>query len=238
MANTYAGYALPYINISWGRACRVIPSRFPPIHLFEDLGNPADWEVLAEIESFTNPRLQESIGELDKLPIHQRPSGPGTTYRVAPFVHASEDHPGRFNSGGFGALYLAETLETALREVCHHHGCFLASTSEPSQWTGTFRVLRTALTTTVFDGRIPDFAKPDDCAQPQHFAAEARLSEENGVLYDSLRNPGALCAALFRPDASGPLIQGEHIRYHWNGSDIDMVEHHPGSPSARIEMLG
>ena len=38
---------------------RIIPSTYPPINFFEDLVDPAEMEILWEIESLTNERLQQ-----------------------------------------------------------------------------------------------------------------------------------------------------------------------------------
>ena len=64
-------------RISWPRTWRVIRAIFPPIALFEDIADPADWEAIASAEAKTNPRVAESVGMLDLVPPARRVSGPG-----------------------------------------------------------------------------------------------------------------------------------------------------------------
>ena len=37
---------------------------YPPIDLFEDIADPADWELIAAAEAKTNPRVREEIGAI------------------------------------------------------------------------------------------------------------------------------------------------------------------------------
>ena len=59
--------ALAVSEVRWQPCFRVIPSRFPPIHLFERVSSPEDWEALYWLESLTNPRLRDEIKELIRL---------------------------------------------------------------------------------------------------------------------------------------------------------------------------
>ena len=43
---------------------RIVASRLPTIHLFERVADPADWDALYKLESMTNPRIRNEIGEL------------------------------------------------------------------------------------------------------------------------------------------------------------------------------
>lgn len=79
---------------------------YPPIDLFEDIADPEDWPLPIAAEMKTNPRLTESIGNLDQVPAGRRVSGPGASYLMAPFTHASPDRPSRFSDGRFGVLYI------------------------------------------------------------------------------------------------------------------------------------
>ena len=107
----------PLATIDWPSAVRLIESKYPPIDLFEDLADPEDWELLAAAEAKTNPRIAETIGNLDLVPVERRVSGPGASYVMAPFTHCSPDRPGRFHDGHFGAYYAAKTFETAVAGV-------------------------------------------------------------------------------------------------------------------------
>ena len=79
-------------HLEWKGAVRIIRSLFPPIDLFEDIADPADWPLLIAAEQKTNPRLMETIGHLDLVPSERRVSGPGASWLMAPFTpHLAEE---------------------------------------------------------------------------------------------------------------------------------------------------
>ena len=100
-----------------------------------DIADPADWPLLISAEQKTNPRLMESIGELDRVPPGRRVGGAGASFIMAPFVHVSAERVSRFSNGSFGVLYAGRTFEVALMETMHHNGRFMASTEEAPGWT-------------------------------------------------------------------------------------------------------
>ena len=81
--------SLPITRIAWRGAVRIIRSIFPPIDLFEDIADPADWPLLIAAEQKTNPRLMETIGNLDLVPPDRRVSGAGASWLMAPFTHVA-----------------------------------------------------------------------------------------------------------------------------------------------------
>jgi hypothetical protein len=215
----------PVAHTFWPRAHRIINSKYPPISLFEDIANPADWELLASAESKTNPRLFEGIGNLAHVPHERRVAGPGASWVMAPFVHASPDRPGRFHSGDDGAYYAGDSSEVALFETIYHFENFLRATSEPP-CSATFRELVGQLEADLHDLRGLEFAgclEPNSYAESQRMAAELREQGSPGVLYPSVRYPGGLCVALFYPDVPRIPSQASHYRYHWNGDRVTHV---------------
>jgi len=50
------------------------PITVPPIDLFEDIADPADWEAIRSAESKTGPGIAESVGMLDLVPFDRRVS--------------------------------------------------------------------------------------------------------------------------------------------------------------------
>ena len=60
-------------RVDWPQAWRIIASRYPPIHLFERVSaNPAVWDALIALESATNPRLRDEIGEISLVAPERR----------------------------------------------------------------------------------------------------------------------------------------------------------------------
>ncbi len=214
-------------QVEWPGAVRIIRSAFPPIDLFEDIADPADWPLLILAEMKTNPRLMETIGNLDLVPASRRVSGPGASWLMAPFTHVSRDRPSRFSDGSFGVLYVAESFETALFETIHHHGRFMARTREAPGWTSQFRELVLAI-----DGKLHDLRgeraresallQPDDYSESQALGAKLRAAKSDGVVYPSVRRAGGECAGLFWPDLASNAMQGRHLDYHWNGERVDL----------------
>ena len=63
------GGDIPVSRVEWEGAVRIIRSAFPPVDLFEDIADPADWPLLISAEQKTNPRVMASIGNLDLVPV-------------------------------------------------------------------------------------------------------------------------------------------------------------------------
>lgn len=212
------------VRVRWPKAYRLIRSIFPPIDLFEDIADPADWEALASAEAKTNPRLWEHLGRLDLVPPERRVSGPGASLLMAPFVHVSPDRPGRFTDGTYGVFSVGDSEEVSIREVAHHHARFMAATSEPPGWTSQFRMLVTKLDLDLHDVRPrEDCHRPDDYAPSQALGRSLRQSGNNGVLYRSVRSPGGECAGLFWPDLMPAPVQADHFDFHWDGARVDRI---------------
>lgn len=219
---------LPIVRIEWPSAVRIIRSAFPPIDLFEDIADPADWPLLISAEQKTNPRIMATIGNLDLVPLSRRVGGSGATYLMAPFTHASPDRPSRFTDGTHGVLYAANGFETALFETIHHHGLFMAGTSEPAGWTSQFREIVLTVGADLHDLRAAaaDHAEaldPRSYASSQALAANLRRQGSEGIVYQSVRHPEGQCVALFYPDLAAHTIQGRHLDYHWDGQRVDLV---------------
>jgi RES domain len=214
----------PVIDVNWRGAVRIIRSAYPPIDLFEDIADPADWPLLISAEQKTNPRLMENLGNLDLVPPERRVGGPGATYLMAPFTHVSADRPSRFTDGRFGVLYAASTFETALFETMHHHARFMKRTSEPAGWTSQFREIVLDIGGALHDVRgIAAVHAPDDYSQSQALGQALRSQESNGVIYQSVRCAGGECAGLFYPDLAANAAQGRHLDYHWDEERVDLV---------------
>lgn len=220
--------SIPIADIAWKDARRIIRSVHPPIDLFEDIADPADWPLLIAAEQRTNPRLAERLGALDLVPTHRRVGGAGASWLMAPFTHVSPDRPSRFSDGSFGVLYVAQVFETALAETMHHHARFMARTAEPPGWTSQFREIVLDVDGRLHDlraggGDIAAALDPDDQSEGRRLGAALRAAGSEGVAYPSVRDHGRDCVGLFWPDLASNPRQGRHLDYHWNGSEVDLV---------------
>ncbi len=216
----------PVSRVEWAGAVRIIRSAFPPIDLFEDIADPADWPLLISAEQKTNPRIMASIGNLDLVPVERRVGGPGASWLMAPFTHISPDRPSRFTDGSYGVFYVGKVFETALFETIHHHARFMARTAESPGWTSQFREIVLSVSADLHDLRRaaghPALAG-DSYAASQALAKTLRSAGSDGVVYPSTRHAGGECAGLFYPDCASDPVQGRHLDYHWDGVRVDLV---------------
>ena len=214
-------------KLDWPDACRLVPSRFPPISLFERVAEPADLDVVFAIEALGNPRLRDETGELSLVPAEHRISGPGTGAIMAAFTHLNPEGS-RFSDGSYGVYYAANDLDTAVAEVGHHRTLFLSRTREPAIEID-LRCYRLRVKSTLCElrGLNTDHADhaalydPDSYAASQVFGLARRVAGDAGIAFDSVRRPGGECVALFTPRATvPPARQAEHVTLRWNGERI------------------
>lgn len=225
--------AIPVSEVKWEGAVRIIRSIYPPIDLFEDIADPADWPLLISAEQKTNPRIMENIGNLDLVPEGRRVGGNGASYLMAPFTHVSSDRKSRFSDGTYGVLYAGNTFEVALLETVHHNTKFMARTNEAPGWSSQFREIVLSVDARLHDlrGQNPDHAeafKPDDYTPSQALAIQLRDGGSNGIVYPSIRRESGECVGLFYPDLASNAIQGRHLDYHWDGERVDLYRN-PGN---------
>jgi RES domain-containing protein len=213
----------PVKRIRWNQAYRIVPSRFPPVGVYDRIADPADLDALFAIEALTNPRLREEAGALKQVPREHRISGPGSTPVMAAFTHLNPDGS-RFSDGTWGVFYAAHSVATAVEETVYHRERFLAATAEPV-CDIEMRCYRTSVDCKLHDIRGGWVAAHD----PASYAASVALARElrdagsNGIVYDSARHRGGECLAAFQPDAVAPCTQAQHLVYRWDGTRIAQV---------------
>lgn len=217
---------IPVTDVRWQPCYRIIPSRFPPIALFEAVADPADLEAVFQIEAMTNDRLREEAGDLALVPPEDRIAGPGTSPIMAAFTHLNPEGD-RFTDGSYGVFYAGRTLGTAIAETRHHRTRFLAATDEPAQELD-MRVYAVDLHAALHDiremrGTHAALYHPDSYAVAQETARRLRDEGANGIVYASVRDEGGECAAVFRPRFLSNCRQERHLTYVWDGSAISTV---------------
>jgi len=210
-------------RIRWSHAYRIVPSRFPPIGVFDRIAKPADLEAVFAIEALTNPRLREELGMLQMVPKDRRISGPGSTPVMAAFTHLNPEGS-RFSDGSWGVFYAAHSVATAVEETVYHRERFLAATAEPA-CDIEMRCYRTSLDSRLHDlrGGWPAEHDPDSYAASVALAGRLRAAGSNGIVYDSVRHAGGECVAAFFPDVVAPCLQAQHLIYRWGGTRMEAV---------------
>lgn len=213
----------PLARIAWRPSWRIVPSRFPPIDLFERIADPADWDALIELESLTNPRLRDEVGDIALVPAAERVSRPGASAIMAAFTHLNPDGS-RFADGSYGVFYCTPDLETAIAETRYHRARFMTATRQPAQHLD-MRVYLTDLRADLHDirgraRRMPLVYHSTAYAAGQELARRLRARGSGGIVYSSVRHPGGECAAVFRPRLLSNCRQERHLAYVWDGETI------------------
>jgi hypothetical protein len=213
-------------QVTWLPSWRIIPSRFPPIQLFERVTDPTDLDAVLELESLTNDRVRAEVGQLDLIPLEDRLAGPGTSPIIAAFTHLNPDGS-RFSDGSYGVYYAARALETAIAETRHHREQFMRATAEPPMELD-MRVYLADLDAPLHDIRgmretLSAVYAPDAYGASQALGRRLRAQNSWGIAYDSVRHEGGECVGVFRPPALRHCRQERHLCYVWDGQRISTI---------------
>lgn len=205
---------------------RIISTRYPQIILFERVASPEQWDILYEIESLTNQRLRNEVGDISLVAPEDRVFGPGSSWIMAAFTHPpKEGQGGRFNRD-FGIYYCAPDERTAVAETSHHRARFLRdSRIESSSF--EMRVLRAHLGPTQLHNLCAlndeGIYHPNDYSQSQLLGAEIRQRNSRGIHYRSVRCDGE-CIGVMKPNALSNAVHLKYLKYTYENDAIVNVE--------------
>ena len=213
----------PIRRVRWSHAYRIVPSRFPPIGVYDRIARPQDIEAVFAIEALTDSRARDELGALRLVPAERRLGGPGSTPVMAAFTHLNPQGS-RFSDGTWGVFYAGHSVITAVEETVFHREQFLASTGEPACEL-EMRCYRTSVDCKLHDlrGGWPAAHDPDSYVASAALAGALRAAGSNGIVYDSVRQAGGECLAAFYPDVVAPCVQAQHLIYRWDGTRIVQV---------------
>jgi hypothetical protein len=199
-----------------GNSYRLIPSHFPPIAFFENLLDSSELEAAYALESLTNDRLQDEVGNIQVVAERDRVCGHGPSVIMAAFTHIG--YESRFTKGLYGVYYAGLELETAIKESQYSRSRLILATQEEAQIL-TMRCYKCTVDAHLVDLQgDKDVHAPDSYTAAQSKGANLRSGGEYGVLYNSVRKEGGQCIAIFKPKAlKPPAVQTAHYQYHWNG---------------------
>ncbi len=217
--------AIPQASFFNQTAYRLIPSKYPPKSLFDDVANHDEFEILFAIQELTNPRIRNELGNLNRVPAQERPYGiRGCNYALGPFVHLNPAGS-RFSNGSFGVYYAAEDVQTAIAETRHHQQNYFSGVVGLKFDRLSMRCLKTQFTTSLRDIR-GDLFKDNECyskdnySAGQLFGANIKSNGDAGIVYSSVRLENRTCYALFSPSVIKDVIQTTHYEYIWDGEKI------------------
>lgn len=206
-------------------AYRLIPSKYPPKSLFDDVANHEEFEILFAIQELTNPRIRNEVGNLNRVPAEERPYGiRGCNYALGPFVHLNPAGS-RFSNGDFGVYYAAEDVQTAIAETRHHQQNYFSGIVGLKFDRLSMRCLKTQFTASLRDIRGDDFKEhecynKDNYSVSQQLGAALKMNNDVGIAYTSVRLAAKTCYALFSPNVIKDIIQTTHYEYIWDGEKI------------------
>lgn len=198
---------------------RLIPSRFPPVPLYERVAPESHWDALHAIETLTNPRVQARKVLTGGAAAVDEASPRLQNWNHAPFTYLNPE--GTWLLDPFlGALELANSLQTALATSMRRRELFLSRTDEPPLDLD-MRVLCTAVKGTFID--LTDL----DPTLTQ--SARWRLGEEllqqgaAGAVFVCPYRRAGRCLAVFTGAVLERSLQAEHYRFVWDGSKVKSV---------------
>jgi hypothetical protein len=202
----------------WAQSWRIVRSIYPPVDLFEDVADPADWELIVSALAKLDPAVRDGVGNLALVPVERRIAGPGASMVMGVFTHASRARPSRFSDGTYGVWYCGDRPAVALAETAYHFERFMRATAEPPA-EADFRELTCAVHgdwQTVPPGPCLD---PEDWSAGQDLGRTLRAEGGDGVVYPSVRHPAGMAAGLFWPDGVVlPVVRARQLRYGWDGT--------------------
>lgn len=211
---------------------RIISARYPQISLFERVASAKDWNVLYAVESLTNPRLRDQVGDISLVPLEDRVFGDGSSWIMAAFTHPpSAGRGGRFNRD-FGIYYCAADEPVAIAETSYHRARFLLESRIDEKAVVEMRVIRAHLGPTVLhDVRhlvAHAIYDPGDYREAQGLGYALRSAKSYGIHFQSVRAKGE-CYGVLRPRVLTEAIHWRYLRYHYEQGSIVKVESLHGS---------
>jgi RES domain len=196
--------------------CRLIPSRFPPVGLFDTVATAADLEAVMELAGWTNDRLVAD--RIARLPQNEWVYGrPNASIVMAAFLHVSATG-GRFNGPDLGAWYASAALLTAAIEVAHHmrreavargiDGMHRLFRQYSARLAGEYLDIRGRQT------ELADLYASDNYRASGLLGERIRVDGGAGILYDSVRHAGGVNIAAHRPRNVLDVVQADHFEIH------------------------
>ncbi len=196
------------------KAFLLIPSRFPPIRLYERIAGDFH-DAVTDLEDLTNPRLRqkeqiiEASGLDDKSPSLQN-------WNHAPFAYFNPEGSWFFPPQT-PCLEVSADIQTALAVSVAKRTRFLSQTDQ-DKLNLDMRVLSRGISGRFLDAR--GFDRSMDQAKRWALGKEILEREVDGVIFSSPERPVGDRYAVLNGDCLERAIQGDHYRFVWNGKEV------------------
>lgn len=197
---------------------QLIPSRFPPVEVYERLGDPAVQFTAKALEHRTNPRLieQARIATSDMTSLGEAAL---QNWNHAPFAY--KDPRGTFFLGpALGCLELASTENLALAYSLCRREAFLANTNEAAIGLD-MRVLSRKIEGTFDDLTALNVDIPQ--ADRRKIGNALHAKDSKGVIFCRPGFGTKEFVAVFDQTILPKGVQGAHYRFTWDGEQIKSI---------------
>lgn len=198
---------------------RLIPSRFPPVDVFERLGTPELAAHAKDLEIKTNPRLREKTILQGSHPGMGEASPQLQNWNHAPFAYANPEGS-TFLHAGYRVMELMQGVRPALALALQRREQFLERTQEPALGLD-MRLLVTPVQGDFID--LSDEPFENDEAKRQALGADLYEEGVQGILYRRPNLRAAMALAIFDQAALGRSLQSAHYRFAWDGKAIGKI---------------
>jgi RES domain-containing protein len=211
---------VPYPTRSFDQDCyQLIPSRFPPVDVYERLELPELRAAALEIEQRTNPRLA-AMKHIETAP---KPGDKAThqfqNWNHAPFVYKNPEGS-HFLGPAYGVAEMAADLTAALLFALHRREEFFSRTKEEAMGQD-MRVLCRRVT-----GKFTDLTGLDPgLPQPERWKIGQKLCDDGatGIVYRRPDYADHRFLCVFDGSVLGRALQGAHYRFVWDGKTVKSI---------------
>ncbi len=224
-------YPIRHIDDEWHR---LIPSRFPPVDVYDRFGSAELKTIAKEVEDKTNPRLRAKAWLLGKASDLGESSPRLQNWNHAPFAYRNPEGS-TFLNASYGVLEVVLGERAGLAWALHRREAFLGRTQEPPM------DLDMRLLVTRVHGDFVDLIEERiDVSQAQRWNLGERLYKDNskGILFHPPEQSWVTALAIFDNRVLGRTVQGAHYRFVWDGQRVSKVyDFTDGREMLRDELL-
>ncbi len=198
---------------------QLIPSRFPPIDVYDRLGSPELRTAAQELEQQTNPRLI-ALQHIEKTPVSSH--GDAHQYQNwnhAPFVYKNPEGS-HFLGPAYGVSEMSTDLEAALLHALIRREEFFDRTGEEAMGQD-MRVLIRRVTGNLLDLTAADLR----LTQEERWKIGQAIFENGaaGIIYRRNDFGEQPFVSVFERTILGRALQGTHYRFEWDGRTIRKI---------------
>jgi hypothetical protein len=224
-----------YPTRSFDQDCyQLIPSRFPPVDVYERLELPELRAAALELEQRTNPRLTA----MKHLSVPPKVRDKGThqfqNWNHAPFAYKNPEGS-HFLGPAYGAAEMAVDLPAALLHALRRREEFFSRTNEEAMGQD-MRVLCRRVTGTLIDLTGLDTG----LAQAERWNIGQKLYEEGaaGIIYRRPDFGDHRFVSVYDGSLLGRALQGAHYRFVWDGKTVKSIyDFNKGDTILREQLL-